>query len=107
MCQRREEAKRRSATPLDNSPGHPPIDACPILRSKDVSATVLGPAGTDMCGFVIRRIAVVAGEFFACLHIPEGDNPEGALRCLHCTVGIAGVIDIPSGIREGLAVDIP
>jgi hypothetical protein len=50
--------------------------------------------------------SVVITEFFACLKIALGHNPDGALGEQDVTVGVTGMIDIAGFIFEGLAVKI-
>ena len=30
-----------------------------------------------LCGLIIDLVAIVVGEFLACLNIPDRDNPDG------------------------------
>src|SRR5262249_40942768 len=51
-------------------------------------------------------IAIVIAQFFPCLNISQGDNPDAASRKLSFTVRVTRVVDVAGGIAEDLAVDV-
>ena len=47
-----------------------------------------------LCGLVIDVVAIVVGEFLACLDIPNGYNPDDMPELFRVAVGVTRMIDI-------------
>jgi hypothetical protein len=54
----------------------------------------------------LQFVPVIIAEFFSGLNITEGDNPDLALQDVRFTVRRTGVVDIPSPVLRGLAINV-
>jgi hypothetical protein len=77
-----------------------------ILQSEHIPATVLNATGARMWGRLSQLVAVIVGQLLPCLDIPTGDNPDGAARLLHMTIGVTGMVDVAGCVSVCLGVNV-
>ena len=75
-------------------PGRWLLEVVPILRTKDIPTTMLRTAMAGLCGLIIQLVAVVIGEFLACLDIPDRDNPDDTPELFGLAVWVTRMVDI-------------
>src|SRR5262245_11251668 len=78
----------------ETSLGRWPLEAVPILGTKNIPTTMLCAAMAGLGGLIIDLIAVVVGKFFTCRDIPNRYNPDGMTELFRVAVGITRMIDI-------------
>src|SRR5262245_48866637 len=83
------------STPLRNtSPRRCLFDTISILRTKDISTTILRTAMARLRGLIIHLIAVIVREFLTCLDISNRHNPDGFAELFRVAVWVTRVIGI-------------
>ena len=75
----------------------------PVFLPQNIPTALLGATLTTV---LLGGKAIIVTEFFACLNIAFGNNPDGALGNQDVTVGITGMVDIAGFVLQGLAVNI-
>jgi hypothetical protein len=70
------------------------LDTVPIVRTKNIAATMLRTTMAGLCRLVIQLVAVVVGEFLAWLNIPHCDNPDDTPELFCVAIGLTRMVDI-------------
>jgi hypothetical protein len=70
------------------------LNTVPILRTQDVSTTMLRAAMAGLCRLVIDPVPIVVGEFLACPHILDRHNPDGVPELFRVAVWGTRMIDV-------------
>jgi hypothetical protein len=76
------------------------LDAVPILRTQDISTTMLRPTMAGLWGLLIDPVPIVVREFLTCLNILARHNPDGVAKLFGLAVWVTRMVDKACGVLE-------
>ena len=82
-----------------------PLDTVPVLGIKDIPTTMLRVAMAGLWGLIIQLVAVVVGEFLACLNIPDRHNPDGVAELFGVAVWVTRMVDKACCVLGYISID--
>src|SRR5215471_10793498 len=75
----------------------------PILLPENIPTAIFCATLTAV---LLGSKSIIITEFFACLNIAFGHNPDGAFGDQDFTIGVTGMVDIASFVLQRFSVNI-